>query len=77
MMLATSNVFAQAHFETIDGLRYLINEDAKNATVVANPNGEYSGDVVVPEKVTAKDEKEYPVTAFTSGKRAMAVTISL
>ena len=24
MMLATSNVFAQAHFEVIDGLRYLI-----------------------------------------------------
>ena len=31
---------------------------------MANFDGEYSGDVVVPEKVKAKDEKEYPVTAF-------------
>ena len=64
MMLTTSNVFGQAHFENIDGLRYLIDENVKSATLVANSDGEYSGDVVVPEKVKAKDEKEYPVTAF-------------
>ena len=64
MLLATSNAFAQAHFELIDGLRYLIDENAKTAMLVANPDEKYSGDIVVPEKVKAKDEIEYPVTAF-------------
>ena len=39
-ILATSNTYAQASFETIDGLRYLIDSDAKTATLTANPNGE-------------------------------------
>ena len=64
MLITASNVFAQAHFETIDGLRYLIDENAKAATLVANPDEKYSGDIVVPEKVTAKDEREYSVVAF-------------
>ena len=64
-ILATSNTYAQASFETIDGLRYLIDSDAKAAALTANPNGEkYSGDIVVPEKVKASDGVEYPVTAF-------------
>ena len=64
-ILATSNSYAQASFETIDGLRYLIDSDAKAAALTANPNGEkYSGDIVVPEKVMASDGVEYPVTAF-------------
>ena len=64
-ILATSNTYAQASFETIDGLRYLIDSDAKAAALTANPNGEkYSGDIVVPEKVMASDGVEYPVTAF-------------
>ena len=64
-ILATSNTYAQASFETIDGLRYLINSDAKTATLTANPNGEkYTGDIVVPEKVKASDGVEYPVTAL-------------
>ena len=64
-ILATSNTYAQASFETIDGLRYLIDSDAKTATLTAN-NGDqkYSGDIVVPEKVKASDGVEYPVTAF-------------
>ena len=64
-ILATSNTYAQASFETIDGLRYLIDSDAKTATLTAN-NGDqkYSGDIVVPEKVKATDGVEYPVTAF-------------
>ena len=64
-ILATSNSYAQASFETIDGLRYLIDSDAKTATLTAN-NGDqkYSGDIVVPEKVKASDGVEYPVTAF-------------
>lgn len=64
-ILATSNSYAQASFETIDGLRYLIDSDVKTAMLTANPNGEkYSGNIVVPEKVKASDGVEYPVTAF-------------
>ena len=64
-ILATSNTYAQASFETIDGLRYLIDSDAKTATLTANPNGEkYTGNIVVPGKVKASNGVEYPVTAF-------------
>ena len=64
-ILATSNTYAQASFETIDGLCYLIYTDAKTAALTFNPNGKkYSGDIVVPEKVKASDGVEYPVTAL-------------
>lgn len=64
-ILATSNSYAQASFETIDGLRYLIDSDAKTATLTAKTGGEkYSGNIVVPEKIKASDGVEYPVTAF-------------
>ena len=64
-ILATSNTYAQASFETIDGLRYLIDSDAKTAMLTANNGGEkYSGNIVVPEKVKARDGVEYPVSAF-------------
>ena len=64
-ILATSNSYAQASFETIDGLSYLIYSDAKTAAITFNPNGEkYSGDIVVPEKVKASDGVEYPITAL-------------
>lgn len=64
-ILTTSNSYAQASFETIDGLSYLIYSDAKTAAITFNPSGEkYSGDIVVPEKVKASDGEEYPVTAF-------------
>jgi len=66
-ILATSNTYAQASFETIDGLRYLIDSDAKTATLTANNGGEkYSGNIVVPERVKASDGVEYPVTAFAA-----------
>ena len=63
-ILATSNSYAQASFESIDGLRYLIDSDAKTATLTANFGEKYSGDIIVPEKVKASDGVEYPVTAF-------------
>ena len=63
-ILATSNSYAQASFETIDGLRYLLDSDAKTATLTANVGEKYSGDIVVPEMVMASDGVEYPVTAF-------------
>lgn len=66
-ILATSNTYAQSGFETIDGLRYLIDPDAKTAALTFNPSGEkYSGNIVVPEKVKASNGVEYPVTAFGS-----------
>ena len=66
-ILATSNTYAQASFETIGGLRYLIDSDAKTATLAANAGDKkYSGNIVVPEKVKASDGVEYPVTAFGS-----------
>lgn len=49
-------------FETIGGLRYLIDTDAKTATLVAD-TVKYSGDIVVPEKVTLAGI-DYPVVAF-------------
>ncbi len=66
-ILATSNTYAQASFETIGGLRYLIDSDVKTATLTANNGDEkYSGNIVVPEKVKASDGMEYPVTAFAA-----------
>lgn len=63
-ILATSNTYAQASYETIGGLRYLIDSDAKTAMLTANNDEKYSGNIVVPEKVKASDGVEYPVTAF-------------
>ena len=63
-ILATSNTYAQANFETIGGLRYLIDSDAKTAMLTANNDEKYSGNIVVPEKVKASDGVEYPVSAF-------------
>lgn len=65
LIVATSNSFAQASFETIDGIRYLIDYNAKIAAVVPlSGDQKYWGDIVVSEKVKAKDGMEYPVTAF-------------
>lgn len=76
LLIATSNSFAQASFETIDGIRYLIDSDAKTATVVPlSGDQKYSGDVVVPEKVKATDGTEYPVTAF--GENAFKESLGL
>lgn len=64
-ILATSNTYAQASFETIDGLCYLIYSDTNTATLTANPNGEkYIGDIVVPGKVKASNGVEYTVTSL-------------
>ena len=66
LMVATGNSFAQASFETINGIRYLIDSDAKTATVMPlSGDQKYSGNVVVPEKVKATDGAEYPVVTFT------------
>ena len=66
MMLMTANsAMAQdAKFEVIDGLRYLLDTGAKTATLMLKTDGNYSGDIVVPEKVEGNDEVEYVVTSF-------------
>ena len=64
LMTASSAMAQEAKFEVIDGLRYLLDTGAKTATLVANTNGKYSGDIVVPEKIKSGDGVEYSVTSF-------------
>jgi len=64
LFVSAGSTCAQASFETIDGLRYLLDSEAKTATVVASSGEKYSGDVVVPEKVKAQDGVEYQVTTL-------------
>ena len=65
MLITASNAMAQeAKFEVIGGLRYLLDTGAKTAALVANKNGKYSGDIVVPEKVKSSDGVDYSVTSF-------------
>lgn len=60
-------------FETIKGLKYLINTDDQTATLVAD-TVKYSGDIVVPEKV-ALAGIDYPVVAFA--KECFSICTSL
>ena len=74
-MVATSNALAQTYVETINNLQYLIDADAKTATVTASGEGIYSGFIDVPEKVKAGNGVEYPVTAL--GDRAFKKCVNL
>nr|WP_302198507.1 leucine-rich repeat domain-containing protein [uncultured Prevotella sp.] len=51
-------------YEVIDGFRYLLDSDAKTATLVPKTDGKYSGDIIVPEKVKGNDGVEYVVTSL-------------
>ena len=64
LMMASSAMAQDAKFEVIDGLRYLLDTGAKTATLMLKTDGNYSGDIVVPEKVEGNDEVEYVVTSF-------------
>ena len=64
LMTASSAMAQEAKFEVIDGLRFLLEPGTKTASLVSNNNGEYSGDIVVPEKVKSSDGVEYSVTSF-------------
>ena len=65
MIMTMSSAMAQeAKFEVIDGLRYLIDPDVKTAALVPKTDGQYSGDIVVPEKVKSSDGAEYSVTSL-------------
>ena len=65
MLMMASNAMAQeVKNEVIDGLRYFLEIGSKTASLMANTNGKYSGDIVVPEKVKSSDEVEYSVTSL-------------
>lgn len=54
-----------ARYEIIDEMRYNIIDDY--AVLASNADWKYTGDIVVPQKVTASDGKKYPVTALEEG----------
>ena len=63
MFMTTSSAMAQEpKFEVIDGFRYLLDSDTKTATLVPQKDGDYSGDIIIPEKVKGNDGVEYVVT---------------
>lgn len=64
MVMIGSKALAGVSFEVIGGLRYLIDSDTKTATLMANTETVYSGDIVVPESVKAKNGNVYKITAF-------------
>lgn len=64
MVMIGSKALAGVSFEVIGGLRYLIDSDTKTATLMANTEAVYSGDIVVPESVKAKNGNVYKITAF-------------
>lgn len=64
MVMIGSKALAGARFEVIDGLKYVLDSDTKTATLMANTEAEYSGDIVVPESVKAKDGNDYKIIAL-------------
>ena len=67
LMTASSAMAQEAKFEVIDGLRYLLDTGAKTAALMSKTDGNYSGDIVVPEKVKGNDGVEYVVTSLGDG----------
>ena len=67
MLMTTSSAMAQdPKFEVIDGFRYLLESDTKTATLVPQKDGDYSGDIIIPEKVKGNDGVEYVVTSLAT-----------
>ena len=67
LMTASSAMAQEAKFEVISGLRYLLDTGTKTATLMPKTDGNYSGDIVVPEKVKGNDGVEYVVTSLSDG----------
>lgn len=63
MLFIASNSYASASFKLIDGMRYLVDTDAKTATVMPLMDAKYSGDVVIPARIVI-DGTSYPVVAL-------------
>ena len=65
MLMTTSSAMAQEDkYEVIDGFRYLLDSDAKTATLVPKTDGKYSGDIIIPEKVKGNEGVEYIVASL-------------
>ena len=60
MLMTTSSAMA----EVIDGLRYVLDPVKKTATLLPKMEGNYSGDIIIPEKVKGNDGVEYVVTTL-------------
>ena len=67
LMTASSAMAEDVKFEVIDGFRYLLDTGAKTAALMSKTDGNYSGDIVVPEKVKSNDGVEYVVTSLGDG----------
>ena len=63
MIMMTGNALAGVSYGVIDGFKYLLNSDSKTASLVANAE-KYTGDIVIPENIKAKDGNTYSVTSF-------------
>ena len=63
MMLMTAS---SAMAEVIDGLRYVLNSETKTAMLLPKNNGNYSGDIIIPEKIKGNDGVEYVVTSLVA-----------
>lgn len=63
MIMMTGNALAGVSYEVIDGFKYLLNSGSKTASLVANAE-KYTGDIVIPENIKAKDGNTYSVTSF-------------
>lgn len=57
-------VYAQTSTENIGGLLYSIDTEAKTATLIANEDDEYKGDIFIPEKVKTKGGETYTVVSL-------------
>lgn len=51
LMMASSAMAQEAKFEVIDGFRYLLDTEAKTAALMPKTDGNYSGEIIIPEKV--------------------------
>lgn len=60
MLMTASSAMA----EVIGGIRYLLDSDAKTATLAQKTDGSYSGDIIIPEKVKGNDGVEYIVASL-------------
>ena len=67
LMTASSAMAEDVKFEVINGFRYLLDTGAKTAALMSKTDGNYSGDIVVPEKVKGNDGVEYVVTSLGDG----------
>ena len=61
MLMMASSAMA----EVIDGFRYMLDSETKTATLLPKMEGEYSDDIIIPEKVKGNDGVEYVVTSLS------------